>query len=308
MSETLDGQVQTPGTDAAISVVIIHYRAPEWCAEAVDSVLGSTGVATSVVVVDNSGDLPAMPDNVRVVNPAGNTGYAGGANLALREWLTSDQKYCFVAAHDLMLEPATLANLVVAAESNPDFGVIAPWFTPRVARVGELGEVGRITEFTWVSGSGYLLRRELLEQIGLFDEDFGSYCEDRELCMRARINGWRVGVVRDAGASSRGSAHLDTAKVMMHGNQILLRVKYRDRKGAARLTVRELRAIPAEMFRALSPSRSTRDALRRARIHARTLGLAAAKTFRWRLRGGQRGDPLSEPRLGRSASTGGQEP
>ncbi|MGB6058129.1 MAG: glycosyltransferase family 2 protein [Microthrixaceae bacterium] len=296
MSETVDGRADTPVAEASISVVIIHYRAPLWCAEAVRSVLESEGVATSVVVVDNSGDLSAMPNGVRVIRPTENVGYAGGANLALREWLSSGQQYCFVAAHDLTVEPHTLARLVGVAESNPDFGVIAPWFTPRVARVGELGEVAGITEFTWVSGSGYLLRRELLEQIGLFDEDFGSYCEDRELCMRARINGWRVGAVRGAGASSRGSAHHDTANVMMHGNQILLRIKYRDWREALKLVLHEIRSIPAELLAALSPSRSTRDALRRAKIHARTIAMASVKTFRWRIRGGQRGDPLSAQR------------
>ncbi|MGB3409676.1 MAG: glycosyltransferase family 2 protein [Microthrixaceae bacterium] len=287
--------------DVSISVVIIHYRAPLWCSEAVSSVLASEEIATSVMVVDNSGDLPGMPDGVRVLHPTENVGYAGGANLALRDWLTSTQRYCFVAAHDLTVDPHTLARLVAVAESNPDFGVIAPWFTPRVARVGELGEVDGITEFTWVSGSGYLLRRELLEQIGLFDEDFGSYCEDREICMRARIHGWRVGAVRGADASSRGSAHQDTAQVMMHGNQILLRIKYRAWKEAFKLVLYEIRSIPAEFIAALSPSRSTRDALRRARIHAKTLALASTKTVRWTIRGGQRGDPLSTQRQSSSS-------
>jgi hypothetical protein len=36
-----------------------------------------------------------------------------------------------------------------------------------------------------VSGAALMIRRQLIEQIGVFDEDFFMYCEDVDLCWRA---------------------------------------------------------------------------------------------------------------------------
>jgi GT2 family glycosyltransferase len=42
------------------------------------------------------------------------------------------------------------------------------------------------------------VRRDLLERVGTFDERFWAYCEESELCLRARRSGYVVGVVLDA--------------------------------------------------------------------------------------------------------------
>ncbi|MCS7266130.1 MAG: glycosyltransferase family 2 protein [Armatimonadetes bacterium] len=49
-----------------------------------------------------------------------------------------------------------------------------------------------VREVDWVSGAAMLVRRELLEQIGLLDEKFWAYCEDVDLCWRAWQAGFKV--------------------------------------------------------------------------------------------------------------------
>ena len=44
----------------------------------------------------------------------------------------------------------------------------------------------------WVSGAAMVIRREMLDAIGLFDERFFMYCEDVDLGYRAKQAGWRV--------------------------------------------------------------------------------------------------------------------
>jgi GT2 family glycosyltransferase len=61
-----------------------------------------------------------------------------------------------------------------------------------------------------------------VEQVGAFDERFGSYVEDVEYCMRARDCGWRVGLVVDAHASEFGSAS-PRAHALVAANRVLLR-------------------------------------------------------------------------------------
>src|SRR4029077_18651180 len=58
---------------------------------------------------------------------------------------------------------------------------------------GELdaGQYDRIEEVLWPDGCAAMYRREMLDKIGGFDEDFFAYADDAELGLRARIAGWR---------------------------------------------------------------------------------------------------------------------
>jgi GT2 family glycosyltransferase len=50
----------------------------------------------------------------------------------------------------------------------------------------------------WVSGAAMAFRREVWEASGPLDERFRFYCQDIDLCLRARKAGWRVAVVENA--------------------------------------------------------------------------------------------------------------
>lgn len=56
----------------------------------------------------------------------------------------------------------------------------------------------RQTAVDWVSGAALAIRRETWEEIGPMDESFVFYCQDLDLCGRARQAGWRVAVVAEA--------------------------------------------------------------------------------------------------------------
>ena len=66
-----------------------------------------------------------------------------------------------------------------------------------------------------------LLRRECLDSIGGFDERFGSYTEDVDICLRAKDSGWKVGVVAEAVAWGLGSVSRSAGPTMV-ANRVLL--------------------------------------------------------------------------------------
>jgi GT2 family glycosyltransferase len=65
---------------------------------------------------------------------------------------------------------------------------------------GELdrGQWNTVLERDYFTGCAMLLSRELLMQVGLFDEAFFMYYEDSDLCRRARIAGFRLLLVPEA--------------------------------------------------------------------------------------------------------------
>jgi glycosyltransferase involved in cell wall biosynthesis len=57
-----------------------------------------------------------------------------------------------------------------------------------------------ISECDWIDGAAMLLRGDVLNAVGLFDERFFMYFEETDLCLRAARAGWRIGVVLGSAA------------------------------------------------------------------------------------------------------------
>ncbi len=62
------------------------------------------------------------------------------------------------------------------------------------------------TQVDWVAGASMMLRRRMLDEIGLFDEAFFLYFEETELCHRAAKSGWRTHYVPSSDVVHIGSA------------------------------------------------------------------------------------------------------
>src|SRR5258706_3849031 len=143
-----------------------------------------------------------------------NRGYAGGNNLGLAWALDQGADWMLILNEDTILADDCLARLVAVGESDPRIGIVGPMVyhfdEPSVIQSagGRLGpswsalliannepDTGQFREprpVEWISGCAMLIRRRVLEQIGLFDERFFIYWEEIDLCLRARQAGWQL--------------------------------------------------------------------------------------------------------------------
>lgn len=231
---------QVPSPDDEIVVVIVHFRATDWCVTTAKSVLVSQGFGTKVFVVDNSDstDLESLlPDDVTLIRNDANLGYTGGANVVLREWLARQSgTYVMVTSHDLEVTPNAVAALTSVLAQDQRVGIVGPNRThahePRDAPAGLIS----VTPAPWLNGSCLIFRRECLQDIGLFDEGFGSYVEDVDMCLRAWDRDWAVVSCDDVIMATRGSASTSRDRLIAR-NSVLLAAK---RRGAAGVAVEAL--------------------------------------------------------------------
>src|SRR5262249_14604174 len=115
--------------------------------------------------------------------------------------------------NDAEADPDWLAQLHRACTHGPQFGMAASkvlvWENPKIidkagqpifpdgqnrgrgTGVPDTGQFDREEEVLWPDGCAAMYRKEMLDEIGGFDEDFFAYGDDAELGLRARIAGWR---------------------------------------------------------------------------------------------------------------------
>lgn len=176
------------------------------------------------VVVDNSGGtlkLDGLAEFVRVQVAGTNLGYGGAINLGLRE---SAGEYVAALNDDAAPAPDWLDELVKAADARDEVGM---WASSVRLATGELDSAGMLLygdgsskqrghrrkpeefgvseEVLLPSGSAALYRREMLVEIGGFDDDFFLYCEDTDLGLRAQWAGWKCVYVPGAVVEHRYS-------------------------------------------------------------------------------------------------------
>jgi N-acetylglucosaminyl-diphospho-decaprenol L-rhamnosyltransferase len=203
---------------------------------------------------ENAADLlqQAIVDNgwgswvdLTVIYP--NRGFTGGNNVVIRPALesTNPPDYVLLLNADTLVKEHALDTLVTFMDSHPKAGIAgsmllcpdgsieaSPFRFPGIAteldRGLQLGILSKllspwqvviptpknVTSVGWVSGASLILRRTMLEQIGLLDEGLYTYCDDIDICLRARRAGWETWYVPDsrvihlAGASTGITSHI----------------------------------------------------------------------------------------------------
>lgn len=216
----------------AIDVAIVNWNTAAAARQAASAYLASEGVEARVTIIDNDSrpeqrDLlrEGCPDGVRLDLSAENLGYGRAANRALRG---GDGELVCVSNADVLPEPGALAAMAAAANDEPRAGIVGPVFGSDTDRyhaalpgtatmlvrifVGSFGErpqasppAGEVSEVGQPSGACFVVRRELWDQIGGFDEGFFLWYEDVDLAKRLHDRGYRNLVAGSARAGHVGA-------------------------------------------------------------------------------------------------------
>ena len=145
-----------------------------------------------------------MPEEILVFQVNKDFSYSEAVNKGIR---SSKEKYVIVLNDDCFVKGKWLSALVQLAECNPRVGIVGSkllhvngkvtsteaYITPDGDTIEEVDnpEVPHIVK--GYLGCSILIKRELIDQIGGFDEVFSPYLyEDTDFCYRARLNGWLV--------------------------------------------------------------------------------------------------------------------
>lgn len=210
----------SPALESSVtSIIILTHNQLDYTKLCLASIRHHTSVPTEIIVVDNGSTdgtvewLGSQADVTTVLN-ATNLGFAVGCNQGIQR---ANGRRVLLLNNDVIVAPFWLENLVAALDSSPDVGLVGPTsnqvsgkqqicvsytdlaLIPAFAEQVIHENKGRYEETDRLVGFCMLIRREVLDQIGLLDELFevGMF-EDDDLCRRARRAGWKCLIARDA--------------------------------------------------------------------------------------------------------------
>lgn len=155
----------------------------------------------------------AFPD-ARVLRLEANLGYAGNNNVGIAEALADQAAWVFVLNEDTVLAPDCLGRLVEAGEADERIGIVGPmvyhhdepniiqsaggrigrfWDSSHLAQnMPDVGQFPAVHPVDWISGCAILVRRSVIEQVGMIDARYFYFWEETEWCLRASRAGWRI--------------------------------------------------------------------------------------------------------------------
>lgn len=235
-----------------VAVVVPNWNGADSLKACVDSLLRQS-LPARVIVVDNGstdGSLKLLEKytGIEVIMHDENKGFAGGVNAGFRRAIDDGLKYVATMNNDAVADKQWLEQLVAAMDKNPRIGIttskiltadgkkldstgdfLSVWGLPYPRGRGEsdIDKYDDQTDVFGASGGASLYCVKMLQEIGLFDEDFFAYYEDVDLSFRAQLAGWKIrfvpgAVVRHEIGATSGKIKGFTAYQTMKNQQLVL--------------------------------------------------------------------------------------
>jgi N-acetylglucosaminyl-diphospho-decaprenol L-rhamnosyltransferase len=225
------------GTRDEVTAVTVTLDGLPWIERCLESLRGVETIVVDHGSTDGTHELvrQRFPD-VRVIEQQ-NTGYGAGLNAGIR---ASSRRYVLIVNSDAWVVGDAVERLAAFAGEHPEAAVVAPrllnpdgtlqrsvrgfptlWrlateyfflrkLAPRSRTLNAFYAGGfdhdRSSEVEWVMAACFLVRREAVEAVGLFDEAFFMFSEETDLLYRFHQAGWKVWFLPEAEVVHVGGA------------------------------------------------------------------------------------------------------
>ena len=219
-----------------LSIVIVNWNTRGMLGDCLTSVrAGLRGITAEVIVVDNAstdGSAGMVADGfpeVTLIRNAENRGFAAANNQGI---LQSSGEYILALNPDTKIPRDTFQKMVAFMDRKPKVGIVGcqhrnpdftlqpsvrsfPTWTALTFLFTKFGKLFPGSPPIWkylrrdldynlnqpvdqVAGSCFMMRRAMINEIGLFDENFFIWFEEVDMCKRAQLEGWAIWYFADS--------------------------------------------------------------------------------------------------------------
>ncbi len=216
-----------------VSIIIVHYKARKELIECINSIKkAKPRLKYEIIIVDNDSEniqskLISHFGKIKYIKSKKNIGYAKANNLGAK---VAKGKYLFFLNPDTLLFKNSIENLVSYLNKNPKTYISAPLIYNKDNKISNLQGSMKLTPFVGivvlsflnkifpnnpismryflkdrifenaenvdvVSGSAFLIRKEIFNKVKGFDKEFFLYFEESDLCKRVKKMGGDIVII-----------------------------------------------------------------------------------------------------------------
>ena len=204
-----------------VSIIVLNWNGLEDTIECLESLRKMTYPNYEIVIVDNASsgnDVVVLKerygDYIHIIANDKNYGFAEGNNIGIRYALAKQSDYVFMLNNDTIVDANFLAELVRVAEEDDKSGILGGkiyyyaspnrfqsvggriyWWLGYIADISgrdDVEQFERVAEQDYVYGTAMLIKRQVIEKVGLLDSYLFFGMEDYDYCARAKKAGFKV--------------------------------------------------------------------------------------------------------------------
>jgi hypothetical protein len=212
-----------------LSIVITHHQTPKLLDLCINSIKKTIGALEHEIIIVSSESREKDEEFIKDKWPETkniyfekNTGYSKLVNTGIK---ASTGDFILILNADIMILEGAIPEMIKYLEANQNVGIVAPRLEdytgnlqvscfndpiPRLiiarrtfwgktkqggkvlARASVLSDDNIVKEVDWAQGSAMMFKKDLVNEVGFWDERFFLYFEDSDWCRRIRQKGYKV--------------------------------------------------------------------------------------------------------------------
>ena len=241
-----------------VDIIILNYNGYKDTIECIRSLKKITYDNIDIIIIDNKSTDDSQnkikkfidkEPNIRFIQSGENIGFSGGNNIGIDISIKNKSDYICLLNNDTIVEPGFLEPLVEAMEKDKSIGLAsgkimyydepnkiwcAGGYINKLTACGyhygrdqiDNGKYNENKKVSDLPGCLQLIRREVFENIGLYDEKYFLYMEDTDFCYRANQAGYKLMYISESKiyhkvSSSTGGQNSPLHLYYMARNRIL---------------------------------------------------------------------------------------
>lgn len=211
-----------------LSIIIVNYNGMKFLEACITSILKSTYKNFEIIIVDNGSKdgsveylkyISSKEPKIKFVPLNKNYGFAMGNNIGYK-YVDKTSNFIFFLNNDTEVECDCLEKMVRRMVLDNSIGAAQPKirsmrnkmiidavggmidYYGRTWHIGsgeyDYGQYDKINESFYAQGAAIVVRKSVIEEVGLFDPLYFMYYEETDLCWRIHLAGYKVAVIPEA--------------------------------------------------------------------------------------------------------------
>jgi hypothetical protein len=205
-----------------IYIILVNYNSYQDTIECIESLKQINFDSYKIIIVDNASTDESVnklinyaDDRLVLLRSNKNLGFSGGNNIGIKYALDDGADYVLLLNNDTIVEPDFLQNMVETAENDKEIGIVGckikyngdrnllwfaggqvNWFKFLGEHFGKRelddGKYDKLIEVSFVTGCCMLIKREVIEKVGMLPDEYFMYFEDVDFCVRVQEAGFKI--------------------------------------------------------------------------------------------------------------------